>query len=275
MIVWRDGDFLDAAAASAPLDDRGLTLGDGVFETMRIAAGRPRRFAAHAARLAAGVARLGLGSSPALDPGGVLEMLVELARRNGVAEAAARLTVTRGSGPRGLAPPAAARPRVFATIAPAPPRNPTLTLAEVTVRRAPGSVAATCKTLSYVDNVAALIEAQERDGDEALVLDAGGAVSGAAAANVFWIAGKRLFTPALGGAVTPGTTRAALAAAEPAEEGTFGLEDLTAADAVFATNALIGVAPVRALITRDGARVAFDTNHPRLARLAEAERAAD
>jgi branched-subunit amino acid aminotransferase/4-amino-4-deoxychorismate lyase len=196
------------------------------------------------------------------------------AARNDLADAAARLTVSRGPGPRGLAPPDAAAPRVFVTVAPAAPPPGPRVIAEADVRRASGSVAATCKTLSYADNVAALAQARVRGGAEAVILDAAGRISGAAAANLFWIRDGRVFTPALSGAVMPGTARAAVCAAMAMEEGGFGVEELMRAEAAFLTNALTGVAPVAAVVAREGGRADLDADHPMLVEIAATERGA-
>src|SRR5262249_51407947 len=111
------------------------------------------------------------------------------------------------------------------------------------------SPASRLKTLSYLDNVLARAEARTAGGDEAVMLNTAGALACAAAANLFWIRDGVLFTPALACGVLAGIARGeALASAArlgvTAHEVAAGPQALAAADAVFLTNALIGVRPV-------------------------------
>ena len=246
-----------------PLDDRGLLLGDGLFETLLVEAGEPQRLEAHLDRLAAGCAVLGL---PAPDRAEAeAELRRAIAGQGG--RLAVRLTLTAGSGGRGLDRPAELRPRLFATAAPsAPPATPArLHLART--RRNEGSPAARLKSLAYLDNVLAREEARAAGADEAVMLNSRGEVACAAAANIFWLAGGRLFTPALDCGVLAGIVRGVLLdrAGEIGVEAAVaraGPEALERAEAVVLTNSLIGVRPVAAF----GAR-RFDP-HPIAARLA-------
>lgn len=231
-----------------PPDDRGFTLGDGLFETMLAEAGAIAELDAHLDRMAAGCTVLGL---PPLD-----RVLAEHAMRRALAEAglaharaAVRLTLTAGSGGRGLDRPAHVRPRLVATAAPAPIPATPARLAIASVRRNDGSPAARLKTLAYLDNVLARREAQAAGADEAVMLNTRGQLACAAAANLFWIANGRLFTPALDCGVLPGVVRGRVlvAAAElgtPVAEVAVGPEILARAEAIFLTNSLIGLRPV-------------------------------
>lgn len=234
---------------SIPLDDRGLLLGDGLFETVLAVDGELVDLAAHLDRMAAGCVALRL---PAPDVA-----LAERLMREAVAEvagprAAVRLTLTAGSGGRGLDRPAAPGLRLFAT-ASASPRS--LAPAKVIVsgvRRNEGSPASRLKTLSYLDNVLARAEATERGVDEALMLNSRGELAGGAAANLFWVQEGRLFTPALECGVLAGTMRARVLAAAgrlgvEAAEVRAPAEALASAEAVFLTNSLIGVREVCAV----------------------------
>ncbi|MDR3512164.1 MAG: aminotransferase class IV, partial [Caulobacteraceae bacterium] len=182
------------------------------------------------------------------------------------ARAAVRLTWTAGSGGRGLDRPDELQPRLFAQAAPAPPPAGPAVLATARVRRNEHSPASRLKTLAYLDNVLARREARLAGADEALMLNGAGEIAGAAAANLFWIAGGRLFTPALACGVLAGTKRAQVLAAAAASgveavETRSGAEALGAAEAVFLTNSLIGLRPVGSV---DGRAVG---SHPLAGRL--------
>ena len=224
-----------------PLDDRGLLLGDGLFETVLAVDGDLPHLAAHLDRMAAGCAVLGLPFDRD-----------EAARRVREATPAAgrfavRLTLTAGSGRRGLDRPAAPLPRLFATAAPStPPATPASAIVAAT-RRNEGSPAARLKTLSYLDNVLARAEARAAGADEAVMLNNRGALACAAAANLFWIEGGKLFTPRLDCGALAGITRARVMALEAVEEVAAGVEALARAEAVFLTNSLIGVRPLSRL----------------------------
>lgn len=223
-----------------PLDDRGLLLGDGLFETLLAKDGVLVEAQAHLARMAAGCAALGL---PAPDAGEAMDRMVRALSEAGLTRgrAAVRLTLTAGSGGRGLDRPARPEPRLFATatasVAPTTPAR----LIVSTVARNAGSPAARLKTLSYLDNVLARREALGAGADEAVMLNGAGEVACAAAANLFWVSGGQVFTPALTCGVLAGIVRRQVMAQVPVTEVAAGVEVLRAAQAVFLTNSLVGV----------------------------------
>jgi branched-subunit amino acid aminotransferase/4-amino-4-deoxychorismate lyase len=132
---------------------------------------------------------------------------------------AVRLTLTAGSGGRGLDRPDQIIPRLVATAAPSPRVETPATLIIAKTRRNEGSPASRLKTLSYVDGVLARAEARAVGADEAVMLNNRGEVACAAAANLFWIEGERVFTPALECGVLAGIARARLlSVVEVAEE---------------------------------------------------------
>ncbi len=242
MTVWLNGDWCDDDAAGTAPSDRGLMLGDGLFETLRFSGGRVSRLVAHEQRLRASCTALGLDCP--LDQIALAPVIEELAGRNSLADAAIRLTLTAGSGERGLARSAASRPSCLITAAPLAIPPASITLAMSTLRRSGSSIAARHKTLSYVDNVMARRAARAAGADMALLLDNEGHLSGADCANLFWQRDGRLFTPALDCAVLPGTARAALIAGLEVEQGSHGPDSLAGAGAVFITNALMGAVAV-------------------------------
>lgn len=228
-----------------PPDDRGFTLGDGLFETVLARSGELVWLDAHLDRLTAGCATLGLPAPDRAEAERLMRQALVEAGLSG-AQAAVRLTLTAGSGGRGLDRPAQPQPRVAATAAAAPRPTTPARLITAAVRRNDQSPAARLKTLSYLDNVLARAEAHAAGADEALMLNTRGELACAAAANLFWIDTGRLFTPALGCGVLAGTARAQVLTIA----GELGLavcevrsapDALQAAEAVFITNALVGV----------------------------------
>jgi branched-chain amino acid aminotransferase/4-amino-4-deoxychorismate lyase len=230
---------------AAPSDDRGLLLGDGLFETVLFRAGRPVLWDAHLDRLVRGCAVLAL---PAPDPAVMLAQARTAVTAAGLSAArvAVRLTWTAGSGGRGLDRPRIVTPRPFVSAAASErPVDPAILLTS-TVRRNAVSPASRLKSLSYLDNVLARREVAVQGADEALMLNTDGHLACAAAANLFWIKDDRLHTPALDCGVLDGMMRGAvIATAERLAVKVFevhaGPDALKDADAVFLTNSLIGV----------------------------------
>lgn len=234
---------------SIPQDDRGLLLGDGLFETVLAVDGGLVGLAAHLDRMTAGCAVLGLRSP---DRALAERLMAQALAGIDAPRAAVRLTLTAGSGGRGLDRPAVAEPRLFASAAASPRPAEPARLITSSVRRNDGSPAARLKTLAYLDNVLARTEARERGADEALLLNSRGEAACAAAANVFWVSDGRLYTPALECGVLAGTMRARVLAAAArlgveAAEVQAPVEALADAEAVFLTNSLIGVRAVSGL----------------------------
>ena len=111
MKVWIDGNIVDGDEARVPVTDHGLLYGDGLFEGIRIYAGRVFRLELHLARLAAGARALSLALPGGVE--GLREVVLETARAFGEAEAYVRLIVTRGEGPLGVDPTTCPSPRVI------------------------------------------------------------------------------------------------------------------------------------------------------------------
>lgn len=248
-----------------PFNDRGLLLGDGLFETLVVVEGAPVDWAEHMARLAEGCAALGLPAPREADARTVAQDALAAADLE-TGRAALRITWTAGSGGRGLDRPETCAPVLFATAAPAPAPAGPLRLITAATRRNAGSIAARHKTLSYLDNVLARREAALAGADEAVMLNTDGHVACAAAANLFWVSEGRLFTPSLDCGVLAGVTRAKVLAwardvGLSVVEAALGPDDLARAEAAFITNSLMGA---RAALSLDGRPL---VEWPRLAEL--------
>lgn len=250
-----------------PTDDRGLLLGDGLFETLLWRAPDLVDVELHVARMTRGCAVLGL---PDPESGALriaaLAALGELEEMHR-ARAAVRVTCTAGSGGRGLDRPVSVQPRLFAKAFAAPEPGGETTLATATIRRNEGSPTSRIKSLSYLDNVLARREAAAAGAGEALMLNTRGEVACAAAANIFWFEGDRLCTPALDCGVLDGIVRGRVLAAAAelgmeTAEAAAPLAALARATGLFLTNSLIGIRKVSAL---DGRAIA---PNPLLDRLA-------
>jgi branched-chain amino acid aminotransferase len=266
-MLWFDG-ALRQGPVPFDLADRGLTLGDGVFDTALARHGRIVFEAAHVARLAAATDRLGFPVAPER----IASAMQALAEAMGQdhALAAIRTTITRGSGPRGLRPPAEPRPVLWASSAPVGPALAfaPLRLHPTAIRRNETSPASNLKALGYLDAVLAAAEAQAAGFDEALFLNTRGNLACAGTGNLFAVIDGAILTPPLADGVLPGILRAEIFLRAPrlgltVAERSLGLDAVLGAQAVFLTNSLRGLAPVTAI----GATVFASPAHPAVAAL--------
>jgi branched-chain amino acid aminotransferase len=255
MKLWLDGALIDAAAARIDPADRGFTLADGLFETIRVTAGHPVFWSAHCARLREGAAVLGIRL--AWDDAALARAIQDLLAANALAEAAIRLTLTRGPAARGVLPVGAENPTLLITAALLPPPlPPARAIVCAVTRRNEFSPISRIKTLNYLDSILARQEAANRGADEAILRNTAGRVAEASAANLFLVRAGGIYTPPVAEGALPGIMRAALIAQHGVVETALTVEALHAGEAMFLSNAL----SLRAVASLDG--TAFDLDHP-------------
>ncbi|WP_316975883.1 aminotransferase class IV [Shumkonia mesophila] len=241
MTIWLDGTLIPLESARLRPDDRGFTLGDGLFETLAIRDRTVLRVPAHLARLRAGCAELALPLPYGDDA--LAEALTRVAA--GMETGTARLTVSRGPAPRGLKPPEKPLPTVLITATPASlaPPAPAAVVIAATTRRNSHSPLARLKSLNYLDGIIALMEAHRRGADDALLLNTAGTLAEATAANLFAVIEGVAVTPPIADGALPGLMRAAARDVLNATERSLTAADLEAASEIFLTN-VTGIRPV-------------------------------
>lgn len=239
-MIWLNGEICDGDKAISA-QDRGLLLGESVFETILLKDHVPQFWHEHLIRLRAGCAALDL-TLPYDDA-----RLADAARQllnthENTARAVLRLTITGGSGGRGLlGNPADAN--IIGQISPAAAAPASLKLADCDIIRMAGQVGTRHKTGTYIDNILARKQALADGGDEAVMRNQYGRVACAAAGNIFAVFGSKLVTPPESEGALPGIIRQNLLAADrPAGlqpvEGLIEAERLRDADAIFVTNSV-------------------------------------
>lgn len=238
--VWLDGRLVGPDEALVSAFDHGLTVGDGVFETLRVYGGTPFALRRHLDRLGRSAAGLGLD----LPDRSLLERAcAEVVAAAGGGDARLRLTVTGGPGPLGSAR-GDAPPTVVAAVAPLAPVHPAAAVAVAPWPRNERGPLAGLKTTSYAENVVLLAWARRRGAEEAVVGDTTGRLCEGTGANVFVVHGGRVRTPALSSGCLAGVTRALVLEHTDAEETDLGLDDLATADEAFLTSSTREVQPV-------------------------------
>lgn len=247
-LTWVDG----VAADTVPADDRGLNYADGAFETLSCHEGCIQYEDLHRTRLTRALSALGVTSAAEHS-----ERLFEEAGR--CLEAAgytgvARLTVTRGSGPRGYAPPAPTQLRYILRASARP--NSSLSVLRcgiATTRWATQPQLAGLKLLARTEQVLAAAEAAAGGWDDALMLDSDGHVISSSRANLFMLFGEKVATPCLDRCGIAGTRRELLltellpAMGCAVEIRPISLAECLSADAVVTTNSVSGVTPITQL----------------------------
>ena len=256
MKVWIDGEIVDGAEARIPVTDHGLLYGDGIFEGIRVYRNRVFRLDAHMKRFEAGARGIALDL-----PGGIdaaRAVVLATVRAFGAEEAYVRLIATRGEGSLGVDPTTCPQPRLICLvdhvrIYPPDKLSSGLDLVTSSLRRpAPDVLDPRIKSLNYLNNVLAKLEARQHGADEALMLNGHGMVAEASVANVFVVRDGVLLTPLAVDGALEGITRAtvmelAATIGIPMREQTLSRFDFFAADEAFLTGSGAGIVPVRSL----------------------------
>ena len=243
-IAWIDGPeaqgcWGDPAALALPLDDRGLLLADGLFETVLVRDGRPRLLAAHLARWQQGAALLGMDPPPVaarLEP-----LIGEAVRRSSIAQGALRLNWSRGSATgatRGIGIPDSCHHRFWLQLsAAAPCFAPVRVIVSPTEERSATSLLSRCKTFAYGPAIQARRQAEAAGAGDALLASSAGGLCCGSTANLLVRRQGRWLTPPLTSGCLPGVMRARALELGLAHEA--GLGELGEADLLASTGALL------------------------------------
>lgn len=250
MVIFLNGALLDESQARIPVFDHGLTVGDGVFETVKVTGGEPFALRRHLDRLGLSASRLGL---PAPDLAALSDGAYALLEASGRPDTARmRITVTGGNSPLG-----SQRGNE--------PLTTVIALAKLNDWGGPGDVVTVpwtrnergaltgIKTTSYAENVRALAYAAERGASEAIFANTQGNLCEGTGSNVFLVIDGELVTPPLSSGCLAGITRALILEWFGGREQDVPIGALAAADEAFLTSTTRDVQPVKAV---DGMQLA-------------------
>jgi branched-chain amino acid aminotransferase len=210
--IYIDGNFYDQTEAKISVFDHGLLYGDGVFEGIRFYNDRVFRLDEHVDRLWGSAKAIAL-EIPMSKPELVAATL-ETIRQNDLHGGYIRLIVTRGPGSLGLSPDSCRRPSVIiiaATIAlyPEDLYHKGLTMVTCSTRRmSPAALSPRVKSLNYLNNILAKLEAQNAGAGEGLMLNEQGYVAECTGDNIFIVRNGQMSTPHLNSGILAGVTRA-------------------------------------------------------------------
>lgn len=204
MRVWFDGSLLDDPHAPAlRLDDHGFTVGDGLFETLKVVDGVPFALTRHLTRLSDGALQLGL-EPPDLDA--VRRGIEAVVRPGPPPLGRLRITYTAGSGPFGTAR-GEGRPTLVVAFDAMEPMLPTAAVVRVPWVRNERSAVAGVKTISFAENVVALARAREQGANEAILGNTRGFLCEGTGSNLGYVIDGQARTPSLASGCLPGVTR--------------------------------------------------------------------
>jgi len=211
MNVFIDGKFCNERDAKISVFDHGLLYGDGIFEGIRIYNGRVFKLKEHIDRLFCSAKAI-LLTMP-MSHAALMKATVEASRKNKLRDGYIRLVVTRGVGTLGLNPNRCRKPSVIIIadkIQVYPPELYTRGMEIVTVptvRNLHSALNPAIKSLNYLNNILAKIEANNAGVEEAVMLNAEGFVAECTADNLFIVKDGKLFTPPLSAGALYGITR--------------------------------------------------------------------
>ncbi|CEF56999.1 aminotransferase class IV [Acetobacter ghanensis] len=234
--VWLDGAVCAQDEARISPADRGFTLGDGLFETMRAVDGQIVNLPRHMARLEAGGKVLDL-PLPTADT--VRDAAQSLLTVCGLDDAVLRLSVARGQGPRGVLPPTHAHPTVLLTAVPgAFSVSHVKVVTSRLIRRDEQSPLSYIKSLNYLPGILARQEAQRAGAQDALLLNTQGRVAESTISNLLVATQNGVVTPPVADGALAGTARQILLERNLVREATLSPADLHEARGVWLVNSL-------------------------------------
>jgi len=242
--IWINGILVDKDAATVSVLDHGLLYGDGVFEGIRVYAGRIFELDAHLDRLVASARTIRL--EVPYGRAAIAQAMADTVKANGLREGYIRLLVTRGAGTLGLDADKCSGGSVIIIadqVALYPQEmydNGMAVIIARTRRIAPNMLDPSAKSLNYLNNILAKVEAQDAGVAEAIMLNADGDVAEATGDNIFIVRGGEVVTPPPAAGILIGVTRCVVMnlcgqLGIPLAERRVAPEDLYAADECFLT----------------------------------------
>ncbi len=278
LVTYVNGAFVPKDEAKISVYDHGYLYGDGVFEGIRVYNGRVFRLDAHLDRLFESAKYLMLEIP--MSKHDLAAAILETVRRSGLRDAYVRPVISRGVGDLGLDPRKCKAPTVVIIVDtiqlyPKEAYERGLRAVTATTRKIrPDALSPQAKTLNYLGNILARLEANRAGVDEAIMLSGDGYVCECSADNIFLVRGGEVWTPPAFLGILKGVTRETvmdLARAQglPMVEGIFTLHDVYTADECFLSGTGAEVGPV---VEVDGRRIASGTPGPITQRLITAFR---
>jgi branched-chain amino acid aminotransferase len=252
-MIFLNNKLVSKDRARISVFDHGFLYGDGIYETLRVYKGVIFMLDEHIERLFNSASLIGL--TIPLSPGEIIRAAYKTLKANRIQDAYARITVSRGTGQPGLDPDLCPKPTflIFANKFKKYPKEyyeRGINVAIVTTRRNyakaldPG-----IKSLNFLNNILAKMEAKKYGAYEALMLNYRGVLTEGTVSNIFFFGNGTLYTPSMRTGILGGITRGIILDLArdmnvKTREGSFRNEDIYRADEVFLTNTTMEIMPV-------------------------------
>ncbi|MFF0426090.1 aminotransferase class IV [Streptomyces sp. NPDC004520] len=247
MKLWVNGGLHDAETARVSVLDHGLTVGDGIFETVKAERGETFALTLHLERLTRSARGLGL-PGPDLDE--VRRACAAVLEANPMELGRLRITYTGGLSPLGSERGDAGTSLVVALGETSRRPDSTAVITVPWTRNERGALTG-LKTTSYAENVVALARAREQGASEALFANTVGQLCEGTGSNVFVVVDGRILTPPVSSGCLAGITRALAVEWTGAEETDLPMDVLESADEIFLTSTLRDVQAVHRVDGRE------------------------
>lgn len=258
-MIYLNNQIVSEKKAVISVFDHGFLYGDGVYETLRAYRGVVYMLDEHLKRLFRSAAMIGLKIP--MTPEGIRTAVYETMRANGQKEAVIRISISRGKGPVGLDPALCPKPTLvimsseFRKYPPLYYRKGVKIAVVSTRRNYRGALDPQIKSLNFLNNILAKIEAKKENAYEAVMLNYRGYLAEGTITNIFFLADGVLCTPAVSVGILDGITRkiiidVARELGMRVSEGRFRKEALYRAQEVFISNTTMEVMPVAVIDNR-------------------------
>ena len=279
MKAWLNGTLVDEQDAKITVQDHGTLYGDGVFEGIREYGGKVFEVNAHIDRLFASAEKIRLDIPYTKQE--IRDAVYQTLEANALVDGYVRLVVTRGDGTLGLNPFKCPAPNVFIIVTdqivlytPDMYDNGLAVIIAKTVRTSPNMLDPSIKSLNYLNNIMARIEAADAGVEEAVMLNADGNVAECTGDNIFIVTGGQVTTPPVSAGVLVGVTRSVVMRLAgqidiPTAEADIIPDDIYQADECFLTGT---AAEIIAVTKVDGHTIGTGRPGPVTARLQQAFR---
>lgn len=253
-LIYMNGEFVKESDAKVSILDHGFLYGDGVFEGIRAYNGSVFRLNEHVDRLYDSANAIMLNIP--LFKYEMRDAILETLNKNKLKDAYIRVLVSRGVGTLGIDPSSCSTPNIFIIAQELKPlyddviisRGGLKAITSAIRRNAIDALPPNIKSLNYLNNILAKIEANEKGADEAIMLDSNGYVSEGSVDNIFIVKNKKIYTPKALNNLRGITRDVVIKAAEDlcfnVIKTNIGLYDLYTADEMFLTGTAIEIVPI-------------------------------
>lgn len=268
-----NGEIIKADKPVVPVESRGLMYGDGCFETFRVYKGQFFKLYAHLERMHNGLSWLGMRFPADLKIANLKPLITKLLKRNKLlgSNAVLRIQVWR-EGARGYRMDEDSKVSYSILATGMPKAKKAVRLATVDIKRIPSaSLPSSYKLCNNINYIAATARARDKGADDALMQTITARISETTIGNLFWVSGTTVFSPSEECDLLPGITRQAVFDLVAEQEdmslqiGEYEIEHIRQAEAVWMTNSVRGLRPVKQIDKRS-----YPVNHPVFGKLKQA-----